>query len=824
MTEMNQAPTPQVTIRIQLDSRQYSVVPGTSVSVPVILANQGSREMFIEIGVRGLPLAWVSLPSPVTRLAPGQEKGVNVIVQVPPAPESHAGQYPVTLVAVDQAAPDSRAEEEFTLLVAAFHVQGRIGVLMESVLFSVAPGSNVSVPVTLLNQGLVDDTFLLSIEGIPVSWVSTSAPIAHLAPGDQRELVLNIQPPRAPQTRAGRNPFKVVVSSQSAPDQRVEIDCTMTVAAYTQFRCELDPPRIRAGQPAHLTVVNLGNIQDVYTLTWLSEGDALMFEPDQARELRILAGEAAAADFTARMRQQPILSGETINPYSVLVQSTEKETLTLGGEVFSRGLIPIWVLPVVLAACLGLVCIAAFLINRDRSVSASATQTAQALVGGVVAATQTAVAATTEVYSATQTAAFNQTQAALAGEQDTDGDGLTDQREGELGTNPNNPDTDGDRLNDGDEVRLRTNPLNPDTDNDRLIDGEEVRIGTDPLNPDTDGDGILDGLDLDPLDPNNPSLTATAAAGIPSPTPVTPTTVPPTATHTQAPPTQTATSTPTQIPQPATATPTQPVPQPPVSATLAFESNRDGPAGIFSLDTSDSSLDGLAVGNGSNTQPAYSPDGSLIAFVSNRDGNSEVYVMNANGSGPQNLTNSPSEDLYPAWSEDGQWIAFTSNRDGNQEVYAIRLDGSGLNNLTNDPAEDFYPTWLSGRIAFVSNRDGNQEIYSMEEDGSDPVNLSNSPRDDFNPESNPSGDLIAFTSTRNGNQDVFSMNADGSDQINLTNNPALDTYPAWSRDAQWIAFSTDRDGNAEIYLMRANGSELFNLTKNPAQDLHPSWR
>lgn len=817
MTEMNQALTPPGAIRIHLDSNQYSVVPGTSASIPVRLANQGSREAFIEIGVRGLPLAWISLPSPVTRLAPGQEKEVDIIIQVPPAPESHAGQFPVAVVAVDQAAPDTRAEEEFSLLVAAFHVQGRIGVLMESVHFSIAPGSNVSVPVTLLNQGLVADTFLLSIEGIPVSWVSTSAPIAHLAPGDQRELILNIQPPRAPQTRAGRNPFKVLVSSQSAPDQRVEIDCTLTVAAYTQFRCELDPPRMRAGQPARVTVVNLGNIQDVYTLTWLSEGDALVFEPDQAHELRIPAGEAGAADFSARLRQRPILSGETTNPYSVLVQSTGKDTLTLGGEVSSSGLIPIWVLPIVLAICLGLICVAAFLINRDRSASSSATQTAQWLVGGVVAATQTAAAATNEVFAATQTAAFNQTQAAIIGEQDSDGDGLTDEQERELGTNPFNPDTDGDRLNDGDEVRLRTNPLNPDTDNDRLIDGEEVRIGTDPLNPDTDGDGIIDGLDLDPLDPNNPSLTATAAAKLPSVTPVTPTSIPSTATQTQVPPTQTL--------QPATETPTEPAPLPPVRAILAFDSNRDGPPGIYSIDTADLSLDGLAVGNGSNSQPAYSPDGSLIAFVSNRDGNSEVYVMNANGSGPQNLTQSQSEDLYPAWSQDGQWIAFTSNRDGDQEIYVIRLDGTGLTNLTENPAaEDFYPTWLSGRIAFVTNRDGNQEIYSMKEDGSDPVNLTNSPRDDFNPESNPSGDRIAFTSTRNGNQDVFSMKADGSDQVNLTNNPALDTYPSWSPDAQWIAFSTDRDGNAEIYLMRSNGTELYNLTKNPAQDLHPTWR
>lgn len=42
---------------------------------------------------------------------------------------------------------------------------------------------------------------------------------------------------------------------------------------------------------------------------------------------------------------------------------------------------------------------------------------------------------------------------------DSDGDGLTDEQEGSLGTNPNNPDSDGDGVNDGQEVSDGTNPM-----------------------------------------------------------------------------------------------------------------------------------------------------------------------------------------------------------------------------------------------------------------------------------------------------------------------------------------------------------------------------
>jgi hypothetical protein len=44
---------------------------------------------------------------------------------------------------------------------------------------------------------------------------------------------------------------------------------------------------------------------------------------------------------------------------------------------------------------------------------------------------------------------------------DSDGDGLTDAQERQIGTDPNNPDTDGDGFSDGEEVNAGYNPLGP---------------------------------------------------------------------------------------------------------------------------------------------------------------------------------------------------------------------------------------------------------------------------------------------------------------------------------------------------------------------------
>ncbi len=107
---------------------------------------------------------------------------------------------------------------------------------------------------------------------------------------------------------------------------------------------------------------------------------------------------------------------------------------------------------------------------------------------------------------------------------DTDGDGIPDDVEIKIGTNPNDADSDDDGVPDGQEPNAAIdsdgdgliNALDPDSDNDGLFDGTELGLGcmgkgtdaslghcrpdadmgktvTDPLNRDTDNGGVSDG-------------------------------------------------------------------------------------------------------------------------------------------------------------------------------------------------------------------------------------------------------------------------------------------------------------------------------------------
>lgn len=101
--------------------------------------------------------------------------------------------------------------------------------------------------------------------------------------------------------------------------------------------------------------------------------------------------------------------------------------------------------------------------------------------------------------------------AILAPFSDADNDGLADDDEWFLGTDPSDPDSDGDGLFDGTEVDIAQggacpDPLSADSDGDSLSDGTEALVlATDPCNADTDGDGVADATD--PL-PNVPGVTS----------------------------------------------------------------------------------------------------------------------------------------------------------------------------------------------------------------------------------------------------------------------------------------------------------------------------
>jgi len=179
----------------------------------------------------------------------------------------------------------------------------------------------------------------------------------------------------------------------------------------------------------------------------------------------------------------------------------------------------------------------------------------------------------------------------------------------------------------------------------------------------------------------------------------------------------------------------------------------------------------LTTSPGVETDPVFSPDGTMIAFTGEYDGNQDVFVMPAAGGVPKRLTWHPGFDSAVGWTPDGKRVLFVSDRaqeaDG-AKLFTITLDG-GLPELLPFPialegslspdgnhlayvplfqwqeawkryrggqtkriwmanlsdskvtpvpreknANDFNPMWVGSRVYFLSDRGGPVSLYSYD--------------------------------------------------------------------------------------------------------------
>ena len=112
-----------------------------------------------------------------------------------------------------------------------------------------------------------------------------------------------------------------------------------------------------------------------------------------------------------------------------------------------------------------------------------------------------------------------------------------------------------------------------------------------------------------------------------------------------------------------------------------------------------------------------------IAFVYAGD----LWTANRDGSNPRRLTSSPVDETNPVFSPDGSMIAYTANFENNHDVYVIATAGGQPTRLTwrsgNDVALDWTP---DGRaVAFASQRETNHgrsaQLYHVSVNGGLPV-------------------------------------------------------------------------------------------------------
>jgi dipeptidyl aminopeptidase/acylaminoacyl peptidase len=102
---------------------------------------------------------------------------------------------------------------------------------------------------------------------------------------------------------------------------------------------------------------------------------------------------------------------------------------------------------------------------------------------------------------------------------------------------------------------------------------------------------------------------------------------------------------------------------------------------LYAFDLATKALSQITSGDFDDSEPAWSPDGKSLAFTSNRSTpdpdatyNSDIWIVAADntdkGAHPTQVTTNPGSDSSPAWSPDGKWIAYVTQIDPHLFDYA----------------------------------------------------------------------------------------------------------------------------------------------------------
>jgi len=177
----------------------------------------------------------------------------------------------------------------------------------------------------------------------------------------------------------------------------------------------------------------------------------------------------------------------------------------------------------------------------------------------------------------------------------------------------------------------------------------------------------------------------------------------------------------------------------------------------------------LTAGLGTESNPVFSPDGSLVAFSGEYEGNTDVYLVSAGGGVPKRLTYHPGPDRVVGWTPDGSRILFLSPRRdevgvGIPRFYTVGTEGgfpeelplpSGMSaSFSPDGRRLAYVPTLQWQRAWKRYR-GGQTTPVWLVDLSD-LKVEKIPRENSN-DSNPMwvGDKVYFLSDRNGPVTLF---------------------------------------------------------------------
>ncbi len=226
-----------------------------------------------------------------------------------------------------------------------------------------------------------------------------------------------------------------------------------------------------------------------------------------------------------------------------------------------------------------------------------------------------------------------------------------------------------------------------------------------------------------------------------------------------------------------------------------------------------------------NENPRFSPGGRWIAFESSRDGPRQIFTIDSNGNNLRKITEAGGPFFVGSWSPDGRYISYFGREFGTGsewQIYVSNADGSNQRQLTSGVGTKLYPTWSPDGFHIAYQREG--RLHLLSSDGAMDLPVPAAP-DSLHSYMywSPNGDFLIFSTFMNGRWDIYRINKDGSGLQNLTQDSYPGNFPVLSPWDDRVAYVADLGPMRKIYLMNMDGTGKQPLTRFSSDEYDPRW-
>jgi TolB protein len=261
------------------------------------------------------------------------------------------------------------------------------------------------------------------------------------------------------------------------------------------------------------------------------------------------------------------------------------------------------------------------------------------------------------------------------------------------------------------------------------------------------------------------------------------------------------------------------------SARIAYV-NENRAAKDYRLEIADADGEGVQVAVRSVEpiiSPSWSPDGTKVAYVSFREYRKPVvFVQDLQTGSRKVVVNEKGSNSAPAWSPDGRTLAVSLSKSGNTQIYTVSADGGDLRRISNSNGIDTEPHFSADGqwIYFTSDRSGGPQIYKMPAGGGNATRVTFNGNYNISPRLSSDGKTLAWISQRDGGYSLYAMDLASGQELRLADQA---TEPSFSPNGKYIMYATRSGGRTALAVVSTDGRVKHRLTTQAGNIREPSW-